>query len=103
MGASYIRQAYQGRGYSKLLYKARIDWAIEHKEWDRLIVSHRESNERSRRANQAFGFMFTHKSPHTWPDGAQEDEWHYEMDLAAKRSKLSSNSAMVISIHNETV
>ncbi|MER2519414.1 MAG: GNAT family N-acetyltransferase [Bdellovibrionales bacterium] len=86
MGASYIRPSHQGRGYSRLLYQARIDWAMEHKEWSKLVVSHRASNERSRRANQAFGFVLTHKSSHAWPDGTHEDELHYEMDLAARRA-----------------
>lgn len=87
MGASYIRPAFQGRGYSKLLYKARIDWALGHKAWDRLVVGHRDGNERSRRANQAWGFVFTHKNNRSWPDGTVGDEWSYEMDLVAARQR----------------
>lgn len=86
LGAAYIRLAYQGLGYSKLLYRARIEWALGHKEWNKLVVSHRASNERSRRANQASGFKFTHKTAHSWPDGTEEDEWHYELDLEALRA-----------------
>jgi len=87
MGLSYIQPDYRGQGLSDFLYRAHIDWAVNHKEWTKLIIGHRETNEPSRRANQRHGFQFTHRVNRTWPDGAQEDELCYEIDLEQLRQK----------------
>lgn len=79
--ASYIKPGFRGRNLSDPLYKARIDWAVDYLPWAKLIVSHRASNEPSRRANQRHGFVFTHKVSKKWPDGVTEDEWCYALDL----------------------
>jgi RimJ/RimL family protein N-acetyltransferase len=81
LAMSFIVPEYRGRGLSHLLYKARIEWAQEQKHFIRLITSHREGNEPSRRANQAFHFKLTTKSQITWPDGANDAEWGYVLDL----------------------
>ncbi|MCB9987817.1 MAG: GNAT family N-acetyltransferase [Rhodospirillales bacterium] len=81
MAASYIEKEYRGYGLSRLLYEARLDWARQYRQWDRLVISHRKSNEVSRRANQAFGFKYTGSALKNWPDGKQEEEMKYELDL----------------------
>jgi RimJ/RimL family protein N-acetyltransferase len=81
LAMSYIEPAYRGRGYSRLLYQARIDWARAQPQFERIIVSHRGGNEASRRANQAFGFMLTGKGSKVWPDGQEAEEWHYVLAL----------------------
>jgi RimJ/RimL family protein N-acetyltransferase len=85
--ASYIKEEYRGKGLSKQLYKARIDWAKQRGDFDNIIVSHRSGNEASRNANQAFGFTHTHSAPHTWPDGKTEDEVFYILPLKMPKPK----------------
>lgn len=81
MIASYIRKDYRGRGLSALLYKARIDWARASGQFDRIVVSHREGNEASRRANQAFGFTLYCVEEQTWGDGSKGNIYRYELRL----------------------
>ncbi|HEX9956487.1 MAG TPA: GNAT family N-acetyltransferase, partial [Fibrella sp.] len=57
--ASYIKEAYRGRGLSSLLYNARIGWARANG-FKKAIVSHREDNLISKAANQRAGFRYTH-------------------------------------------
>lgn len=80
MTQSYIRQAYRGRGLSKLLYEARMEWAKAH-QIKCLKIGHRASNQASRSANQHYGFIYTHSEPRTWPDGNTEDMFYYELVL----------------------
>jgi len=58
LAMDYIEPTYRGRGLSRLLYQGRIDWALDQKQFARLVISHRQGNEASRRANQAFGFEY---------------------------------------------
>lgn len=81
LAMSFIDPEYRGRGLSRLLYEARVAWAKAQPNLTRVIVSHRESNEVSRRANQHFGFVYTHTTSRTWPDGVTENELHYELRL----------------------
>jgi len=76
---SWMRPDLRGRGFSELFYRARIDWARRHPEVEKIIVSHRASNIASMKANQKHGFIFTHRAPHIWPDGAAEDQLFYEL------------------------
>lgn len=85
LAMSYIEPDYRGQGLSQLFYKARIDWAINQPQLKKLIVSHREGNESSRRANQAFGFMLDNKERKLWPDGTEALEWNYTLDLEQLR------------------
>src|SRR5690606_29692872 len=57
LAMGYIEPEYRGRKLSRLLYEARISWARQQSQFDKIIVSHRRGNEASRRANQAFGFL----------------------------------------------
>lgn len=78
--ASYIRQEHRRKGGSDFLYEARLDWARRNG-FEEVLVSHRSSNEASRRANQRHGFEYTHSEPHTWNDGVVEDEAFYRLRL----------------------
>jgi RimJ/RimL family protein N-acetyltransferase len=86
MAYSYIEPAYRGQRLTQLMYKARIDWAIHHKYFKRLVIAHREGNEPSRRAMIAHGFQFIDKIRKKWPDGIEDWEYNYELDLEKLRS-----------------
>lgn len=78
--ASYIRKEYRGMDVAQLFYKARIEWARK-TGIKRLIISHRESNAASRKANQRAGFQYTHRVSRLWHDGEWEDNLYYELLL----------------------
>lgn len=80
LAMSYLRASYRGRGLSAMLYAARLDWARAHGV-RRVLVSHRASNEPSRRAILAHGFRMIGARPHRWPDGVVEDDVQYVLDL----------------------
>lgn len=86
LAMDYIDPLYRGRGLSRLLYQARIDWAKQHLPFRRLVVSHREGNEASRRANQSFYFKLIGKEEIGWPDGTKAPDFTYELDLDALRN-----------------
>jgi RimJ/RimL family protein N-acetyltransferase len=80
---SYIVRDYRGRGLSRLLYEARLAWARAQPTLTRIVVSHRQSNEASRRANQHHGFVPTGQVvSRVWPDGVTENEVFYELQLS---------------------
>jgi RimJ/RimL family protein N-acetyltransferase len=81
LAMSFIRPEYRGRGLSRLLYDARLDWIRTQPQFKRVVVSHRASNEVSRRANQRHGFHPIGRSQRIWPDGAIEDEIWYELRI----------------------
>lgn len=88
LAMSYIEPQYRGQRLSKLFYQARIDWAVIQPQLKKLIVSHREGNESSRRANQAFGFVLDNKEHKLWPDGTEALEWNYILDLNQLRKPM---------------
>lgn len=75
---SWLDPRVRGKGASEAMYRARLAWARE-QGVQCILVSHRESNEASRRANQRHGFRWTHSAPRTWPDGKEELELCYEL------------------------
>jgi RimJ/RimL family protein N-acetyltransferase len=79
MGMSFILPEYRRRGLSRLLYQARLDWIKGQSQFKRIIISHRVSNEQSRHAIQAHGFLPMRRVPTTWPDGETEDAIIYEL------------------------
>lgn len=81
LAMSFILPAYGGRGLSRQFYETRLGWVRDRPQFRRVIVSHRASNEASRRANQLFGFVETHRTPRAWPDGTCEDEVSYELTI----------------------
>ncbi len=87
MAMSFIEPEYRGRGYSDLLYKARIDFAVKHHAWDRLIIGHRAGNKPSEAAIKKHGFKFVRTDEIEWPDGTKDTEYNYEMDLHAQRKE----------------
>jgi RimJ/RimL family protein N-acetyltransferase len=78
---SYIAPAYRGRGLSRLLYAAALDWTRAHPCFGRVIVAMRASNAASRRACERHGFKPIRAATRTWPDGATEDGIIYELRL----------------------
>lgn len=80
MTQSYIRKVYRGKGLSKMLYDARLEWA-QHHGIDTLKIGHRKSNITSKAANQHYRFTFTHAESRTWPDGITEDMMYYERHI----------------------
>ncbi|MDR3450872.1 MAG: GNAT family N-acetyltransferase [Alphaproteobacteria bacterium] len=82
LAMSFILPSYRGRGLSRMFYDARLAWIRAQPQFRRVLVSHRKSNEASRRANQRHGFVRTKKLPHTWPDGETEDEIFYELQIS---------------------
>lgn len=77
---SYIRKEHRGKGLSRLLYDARLEWAKQH-ELKQLVIGHRKNNITSKAANQHYGFRYTHSEPRTWPDGTTEDILYYVLEL----------------------
>ncbi len=84
MAMDYIESHYRGGHLSRMLYQARIEWAKQ-QPFKRLVISHREGNEVSRRANQAFKFKFIGAEFIEWPDGKKALDYRYELDLEALR------------------
>lgn len=88
--ASFLRPEYRRQGLSRMFYEARLDWAAEQPGVKSVLVSHRESNRASERANQAFGFVMTGKEMMEWPDGVKENQVLYKLDI--NRYKNSSKA-----------
>jgi RimJ/RimL family protein N-acetyltransferase len=84
---SFIEPDYRGKGLSKLFYEARIDWCLQQAHFTKILVGHREGNDASRRANQAFGFKLVSKKMDLWPDGSQDYLYEYELDLVSLRQQ----------------
>jgi L-amino acid N-acyltransferase YncA len=78
--ASYIQKEHRGKGGSSLLYEARLNWAMANG-FSEVVVSHRASNEASKRANQKHGFEYSHSEQHVWNDGAKEENVFYKLKL----------------------
>ena len=82
LGMTYLRPEYRGHGLSALFYETRLRWIREQPRFSRVAVSHRRSNEASRRAIRRARFVRIGESARTWPDGGVEDEVRYELQLA---------------------
>lgn len=87
LGMSFIEPAYRGQGLSAMLYRERIDWALHQTQFKKLISGHRADNEPSKRAMLRHGFKFTHKEWTRWPDGKEDWDYKYELDLEVLRNK----------------
>ena len=81
LGMTYLRPDYRGQGLSALFYETRLRWIREQPRFTRVAVSHRRSNEASRRAIRRARFIPVGAAPRTWPDGGVEDEVTYELQL----------------------
>ena len=78
---SFIAPDYRGRGLSRMFFDARLGWIRAQPQFKRVVVSHRASNEASRRNILAYGFVETRRESHTWPDGTTEDMISYRLIL----------------------
>ena len=83
---SFLLPQYRSQGLSRLFFDARLEWIRTIGTFRKVVVSHRDSNEASRRANQRAGFEFLRREPRTWPDGQTADELMYELRLPEKRT-----------------
>jgi GNAT superfamily N-acetyltransferase len=81
LAMSFILPEYRGRGLSRLLYEGRLEWIRAQPQFKRVVVSHRRSNDVSRRANQRYGFTTVGCALRTWPDGITEEELFYELNI----------------------
>ncbi len=84
---SYIEPAHREGGLSKRLYEARLEWVAARPAFTTVRVSHRRSNEVSRRANQRFGFTLVNVVEAEWPDGTVDDELIYELRVNVPQEK----------------
>ena len=96
--ASFIVPAYRGRRLSARLYEARLDWIAPQSGFTRVVVSHRLSNEPSRRAAARFGFAEVARAERCWPDGSFEDEVVLELPLERLRAGLAVRERRIVTI-----
>ena len=82
LGMSYIDPAWRGLGLSRALYDARLAWARKNG-FERAVVSHKDGNEASRRANAAFGFKWFASEEISYGDGSRALDHRYELNLGA--------------------
>ncbi|MCJ8209633.1 GNAT family N-acetyltransferase [Mucilaginibacter sp. RS28] len=75
---SYIKKEYRGIGLTRLLYRARLEWARQ-RALKKLLIGHRAGNVASKKAMIAHGFTYTHAEAKHWPDGQSEDMLHYQL------------------------
>jgi len=76
----YISPTHRGRGLSRLLHAARIDWARQAGA-RALIGGCHPGNAPSRRGQEAAGFVFTHTQDETRADGTPTTTLYYRLDL----------------------
>lgn len=76
---SWLEPQWRGKGLSRKIYETRLNWAKARPPVKRVTVSHRKSNAISKRANQRWGFKFTHAADAVWPGGQKETEFFYEL------------------------
>jgi RimJ/RimL family protein N-acetyltransferase len=88
MAMDYVDAKHRGRGLARLLYRSRIDWALDQAHLTQLVISHRKGNEASRRAMLSFGFKYQGKHNIRWPDGMDDEEWNYALDLEVLRQRV---------------
>jgi len=81
LAMSYIRPEYRRRGLTRLFYDARLRWIHGNPHFRTIRVSHRRSNEASRRAIERHGFVRVGEAVRSWHDGATEEEVIYERRL----------------------
>jgi RimJ/RimL family protein N-acetyltransferase len=79
--ASYIKSEYRQKGFSGLLYEARIQWARDQKDIKYLLVEHYEDNTPSMRAHQKFGFKFESSYDETLANGQIRKSLVYKLSL----------------------
>ena len=86
LAMSFILPEYRGQGLSKIFFNTRIEWALGQPHLKKLNVSHREDNEASKNAIKSFGFEFVNRGKIRWPDGTEEYDYAYELELDKLRT-----------------
>jgi RimJ/RimL family protein N-acetyltransferase len=81
LAATYVQSTYRGRGLSRLILKAGIDWAKAHGGFDRIEIGHRKGNQALLKAIQAFDFKEVKQRDHTFGDGTQDVLLIYELRI----------------------
>jgi RimJ/RimL family protein N-acetyltransferase len=97
MGALYVRTGYRGRGLSKHLCRATMEWLATRSELERMDVSHREGNDALRGTLSRLGFRPTITVPVQWQDGVVADDVRYEISREEARQVLALSSPGVSS------
>ena len=78
----FIHRDYRGKGLTKLLYQARLEWVrARTAQFDKAAIGHRAGNEASRRAIISHDFKLVGKEICQWPDGTEDLEYNYELWL----------------------
>lgn len=78
---SWLAPEFRGKNLSELMYRTRIDRAKSQPTVEKIIVSHRASNEASKRAIRKHGFVETYRIEKQWTDGVTEDDIFYELKI----------------------
>lgn len=82
---SWIEPEWRGKGYSKKLFEARLDWAGQRPEIERLLVGVREDNTASIASVLRNGFHLLRRQPEKWHDGQNADVLVFEKRLQRKQ------------------
>ncbi len=89
----YITAEYRGKGFSKKLYISRIEWALKRPSLKTIFTINKESNLAAQGMNKGFGFKLISRTPkNDWPDGSNDDELRFELDLEQARSNFKNSS-----------
>ncbi len=80
----YIAPNYRGKGLSTMLYKARLDWAINETDFTVLKISHRKGNKASQSAVLKHGFTYIEDRKEDFGDGCVD--WSCKYERILKRS-----------------
>ncbi len=75
----YLKREYRGQGNFVPLVQFGVDWARAHGRYDKMIVSHRDGNEASRKANQRLGFQYMYTRDSEWAGGVFDRHHFYEL------------------------
>ena len=78
---SWLDPAWRGQGLITKAYQNCIAWAKAQKTIQKIIISHRASNQASQKLIAKAGFQFTHSENKIWPDGQNEKSLHYELNI----------------------
>lgn len=79
LASSYIRAPHRGKRLSDMFYAARIAWAQDHPDIDKITVNCRESNTPSKKAIIRNGFVQYNAVPKKWPDGTVENHLQFAL------------------------
>ncbi len=90
LGEIFIDPEYRGHHLSTPLYQAGIDWALAHPGVKGLMAAVRKSNVASNAAIREHGFDCLSDAPFMWPDGHEEPDVVYRIDLDPLRQKRAA-------------